>query len=72
MNTGFVFKFDLNGRILDALWDIEGLKHPMITSVREHRGNLYFGGLVNNRIGQYRLPNSDPTWTGPTSYWGTV
>ena len=72
MNTGFVFKFDLNGRILDALWDIEGLKHPMITSVREHRGNLYFGGLVNNRIGQYRLPNADPTWTGPTSYWGTV
>jgi ribose transport system permease protein len=44
----------------------------MITSVREHRGNLYFGGLVNNRIGQYRLPNADPTWTGPTSYWGTV
>jgi ribose transport system permease protein len=70
MNTGFVFKFDLNGRILDALWDVEGLKHPMITSVREHRGKLYLGGLVNNRIGQYQLSDADPTWTGQKSYWG--
>ena len=36
MNTGFVFKFDLEGQILDALWDLEGHKHPMITSIREH------------------------------------
>ncbi len=72
MNTGFVFKFDLNGQILDALWDLEGLKHPMITSVREHRGKLYLGGLVNNRIGQYQLSDADPTWTGQKSYWGLV
>ena len=72
MNTGFVFKFDLQGQILDALWDLEGLKHPMITSIREHRGNLYLGGLLNNRIGQYRVPGADPNWTGPKSYWGTV
>ena len=70
MNTGFVFKFDLQGRILDALWDLEGLKHPMITSIREHKGNLYLGGLLNNRIGQYEIPGADPHWTGPKSYWG--
>jgi ribose transport system permease protein len=70
MNTGFVFKFDLQGRVLDALWDLEGLKHPMITSIREHKGNLYLGGLLNNRIGQYRIPGADPHWTGPESYWG--
>jgi ribose transport system permease protein len=70
MNTGFVFKFDLNGKILDSLWDLDGEKHPMITSVREHRGNIYLGGLVADRIGQYRLPNADRNWTGPNSYWG--
>jgi ribose transport system permease protein len=70
MNTGFVFKFDLSGQILDALWDIKGLKHPMITSIREHRGYLYLSGLLNNRIGQYKLERADPNWTGPTSYWG--
>jgi ribose transport system permease protein len=69
MNTGFVFKFDLEGRILDALWDIDGQKHPMITSIREHRGYLYLGGLLNNRIGQYKIPGADPDWTGPRSYW---
>ncbi len=72
MNTGFVFKFDLKGQILDALWDLEGLKHPMITSIREHRGNLYLGGLLNNRIGQYKIPGADPNWTGQNSYWGPV
>jgi ribose transport system permease protein len=71
MNTGFVFKFDLEGRVLDALWDLEGLKHPMITSIREHKGHLYLGGLLNNRIGQYRIPGADPKWTGPSSYWGS-
>jgi ribose transport system permease protein len=70
MNTGFVFKFDLQGRILDALWDLDGKKHPMITSIREHRGNLYLGGLLNNRIGKYKLPDADQNWTGPKSYWG--
>ena len=63
MNTGFVFKFNLDGQILDALWDLEGLKHPMITSIREHKGNLYLGGLLNNRIGQYK--SQAPTLAGP-------
>ncbi|CAN7772279.1 SMP-30/gluconolactonase/LRE family protein [Variovorax sp. LjRoot290] len=70
INTGCVVKFDAEGRILDALWDIGGANHPMITSMREDRGYLYLGGISNNRIGKYRLEGADPTWTGPASYWG--
>ncbi len=36
------------------------VNHPMITSMREHRGWLYLGGVSNNRIGRYRLPGADP------------
>jgi ribose transport system permease protein len=72
MNTGFVFKFDLNGRVLETLWDLDGLKHPGVTSMREHKGYLYLGGLFNNRIGQYKLPDADPQWTGNKSYWGNA
>ena len=38
----------------ESLWDPGGISHPTITSVREHKGYLYIGGLENNRIG--RLP----------------
>ena len=44
----------------------------MITSMREHRGYLYLGGLFANRIGQYKIPGADPTWTGQKAYWGTL
>ena len=70
MNTGFVFKFNLQGEVLDALWDRDGSKHSVITSMREHRGYLYLGGLTNNRLGQFKLQNADVDWTGPKSYWG--
>ena len=62
--------FDENGTILDALWDLGGKNHPMITSMREHKGYLYIGGILNNRVGRYRIPNADPNWTGIGSYWG--
>jgi len=42
----------------------------MITSMREHKGWLYLGGISNNRIGRYRIPGADPNWTGSGSYWG--
>ena len=32
----------------------------MITSMREHRGYLYLGGIANNRIGRYKLDGADP------------
>ena len=41
-----------------------------ITSMREHRGYLYLGGVTNNRIGRLKLAGADPEWTGSRSYWG--
>lgn len=70
INTGCVVKFNDEGRVLESLWDIRGTNHPMITSMREHRGYLYLGGLLNNRIGKYRIPGANPDWTSNGSYWG--
>ena len=70
INTGCVVKFDEKGNILDALWDLGGQNHPMITSMREHKGYLYLGGVSNNRIGRYKLPDADPNWTAQDFYWG--
>jgi ribose transport system permease protein len=69
INTGCVIKFNERGEVLESLWDLGGQNHPMITSMREHKGFLYLGGISNNRIGRYRLPGADPEWTGRKSYW---
>jgi ribose transport system permease protein len=69
INTGCVIKFNEHGEVLESLWDLGGKNHPMITSMREHKGYLYLGGISNNRIGRYRLADADPRWTGPSSYW---
>lgn len=71
INTGCVVKFDENGKILETLWDFGGANHPMITSMREHKGYLYLGGVSNNRIGRYKIPGADPNWTAQDAYWGT-
>ena len=63
INTGCVLKFADTGEILDTLWDTGGENHPMVTSMREHKGELFLGGISNNRIGRFRLPGADPTWT---------
>jgi ribose transport system permease protein len=70
INTGGVVKFNERGEILDTLGDLSGTSHPMVTSMREHKGSLFVGGILNNRIGRYRLPDADPGWSGPVSYWG--
>tara|TARA_R110002020_G_scaffold16823_4_gene59340 strand:+ start:543 stop:2657 length:2115 start_codon:yes stop_codon:yes gene_type:complete len=70
INTGCVVRFDETGQILDVMWDLGGENHPMITSMREHKGHLYIGGISNNRIGRLRLDGADTGWTGPKSYWG--
>lgn len=72
MNSGCVIKFDEGGRITDCLWDRDGVNHPMITSMREHKGWLYLGGVSNNRIGRYRIPGADPEWTAHASYHGAM
>ncbi len=70
INTGCVVKFDETGKIIESLWDLGGQNHPMITSMREHRGHLYLGGISNNRIGKIPIPGADVSWTGLKSYWG--
>lgn len=60
INVGCVIKCDENGKVLESYWDRSGENHPMITSMREHRGYLYVGGISNNRIGRYKLEGADP------------
>ena len=69
MNTGGVIKFDLAGKVVQSLWDVGGERHPQVTSIREHKGYLYLGGIFNNRIGKYRIPGADLNWTAHESYW---
>lgn len=70
MNTGCVLKFTPDGKVLESLWDMGGENHPMLTSMREHKGWLYLGGVHNNRIGRYRIEGADPNWTSQKAYWG--
>jgi len=70
INTGGVVKFDETGKIIDTLGDLSGVSHPMVTSMREHKGYLFVGGILNNRIGRYKIAGAATDWTGPASYWG--
>jgi ribose transport system permease protein len=70
INTGCVVKFNEQGKILESFWDLKGLNHPMITSMREHRGYLYLGGILNNRIGRFKLENADPDFVQYDKRWG--
>lgn len=70
LNTGCVLRFDETGQILESLWDQAGEKHPMITSMREHKGVLYLCGIFNNRMGTLPLQGADPDWFSSDSYWG--
>jgi len=70
INTGCVLKFSETGEILETLWDLGGQNHPMITSMREHRGWLYLGGISNNRIGRYKLQGADPDFVQYDKRWG--
>ena len=70
INTGCVVKFNEKGEVLESYWDIKSVNHPMITSMREHRGHLYLGGILNNRIGRYKLANADPNFVQYDVRWG--
>lgn len=70
INTGCVLKFSEAGEVLETLWDLGGENHPMITSMREHRGHLYLGGILNNRIGRYKLDGADPDFVQYDKRWG--
>ena len=71
INTGCVLKFNERGEVLETLWDLGGENHPMITSMREHRGHLYLGGIMNNRIGRYEIPGADPNFVQYEMRWRT-
>ena len=64
-------KFSEKGEVLETMWDMGGQNHPMITSMREHRGHLYLGGISNNRIGRLKLEGADPNYTQYGRRWGT-
>lgn len=70
LNVGCVIRFNDQGEVLESLWDQHSANHPMITSMREHKGYLYLGGITNNRIGRIRLPDRDTSWSGYRNYWG--
>ncbi|WP_417267635.1 ABC transporter permease [Celeribacter baekdonensis] len=70
INNGCVLKFNGEGEVLETLWDLKGANHQMITSMREHRGYLYLGGITNNRIGRYKLKNADPDFVQSEKRWG--
>src|ERR1700758_1955952 len=70
LNHGCVLKFNEAGEALESLWDPTGISHSTLTSMREHKGYLYLGGLENNRIGRIKLDGVDETWNGFDAYWG--
>jgi len=70
LNSGGALKVTDSGQVVQSLWDPGAKSHAMITSMREHRGYLYLGGVTNNRIGRIPLSNVDPEWTSFSSYWG--
>ena len=69
INTGCVVKFNEQGEVLETMWDLGGENHPMITSIREHRGYLYLGGILNNRIGRIKLEGADPNFSQYDKRW---
>ena len=70
LNIGGVLKIDGFGKVVDALWDAPDGPLYMITSMREHEGALYLGGVTNDKIGRLKLDDADNTWRGHESYWG--
>jgi len=70
LNIGGVLKIDASGKVVDAFWDRPDGPLYMITSMREHEGALYLGGVTNDRIGRLELAAADRSWTGPKSYRG--
>lgn len=52
----FVLGIDMQGRVIHNLQDPSPSSFAPITSVREHRGTLYFGSLERDAIGRIRAP----------------
>lgn len=59
MNHGCVVKLSADGNVERVYWDPRAENHSTITSMREHDGHLFVGGLENNRVGRLRIPDGD-------------
>ena len=59
-NLSCVARVTEEGEIVEVLWDETLKDHSLITSMREHDGYLYLGGLTNNRIGRIALTPQEP------------
>jgi ribose transport system permease protein len=70
MNTSCVIKVTEAGEVVDCLWDGAQRDHAVITSMREHEGHLYLGGLTNNRVG--RIPLDQPDVARPRAAAGAT
>lgn len=46
-NAGFVLKLSAAGRVLQSLWDDGRGDFPTLTTVREHAGCIYLGGMFD-------------------------
>jgi sugar lactone lactonase YvrE len=55
----FVVQLDETGKIVDSLQDPSGKRLHTVTSAHERDGHLYLGSLHNDRIGKYKLPDTD-------------
>ncbi|MEB8386611.1 SMP-30/gluconolactonase/LRE family protein [Rhodobacteraceae bacterium KMM 6894] len=70
LNNGGALKITDSGEVQETIWDPGAKSHAMITSMREHKGYLYLGGVTNNRVGRIPLPDADPNWSSCEDYWG--
>lgn len=70
LNMGGVVKCSADGQIEDVYWDAPAGPLYMITSMREHKGQLFLGGVINDKIGRLELAGANRDWTTLDSYWG--
>lgn len=70
VNNGGIVKFDDSCNIIRTMGDLSGVAHPSVTSMREHKGELFVGGILNNRIGRLKIDGADENWTAIDAYWG--
>lgn len=59
LNVSCVVKFTEQGEVIRSLWDGSLQNYPMVTSMNEFHGELFLGGVHNNRIGRYRLSEDE-------------
>ena len=70
INTGCVVKFNEKGEILEIVLG-PGRRQPSDDHLDARaRGYLYLGGIINNRIGRYKLDDADPNFIQYDKRWG--